>query len=195
MDNLVKIGTLLFLPWVLAALPSIWGGLRAESVVVKIVSGVLILGAGIVSELTVAHIVRDNNQRSVEAQTAALNERTARERERLFAVRATGVRAEFAGSISRTQELKESIQKTAWTGQWSNRKRIEYDRRVGDWHRTTTGLVMKRLPCATVSNYNFAVGLDAPSIQIATLDGLVRELLNLSNSTEEIIQTCSPRAL
>src|SRR5216117_3605330 len=57
MDNLVKIGTLLFLPWVLAALPSIWGGLRAESVVVKIVSGGLLLGAGIVSELTAAHIV------------------------------------------------------------------------------------------------------------------------------------------
>src|SRR3989442_7060907 len=103
MDILVKIGTLLFLPWVLAALPSIWGGLRAESVVVKIVSGVLILGAGIVCELTVAAIVTDNNQRSVGAQTAALNERTARERERLFAVRATGGRAEFAGSISRTQ--------------------------------------------------------------------------------------------
>src|SRR5207249_12091217 len=77
MDSLVKLGTLLFLPWVLAALPSIWGGLRAECVVVKIVSGVLILGAGLVSDVTVAHVVRDKNQRSVEAQSAALNEMTA----------------------------------------------------------------------------------------------------------------------
>src|SRR3989442_4831839 len=86
MDNLVKIGTLLFLPWVLAALPSIWGGLRAESVVVKIVSGVLILGAENVSELTVTHIVRDNNQRRRETQTTVLNVLTALVREALFSV-------------------------------------------------------------------------------------------------------------
>src|SRR5207247_4429709 len=72
MDNLVKIGTLLFLPWVLAALPSIWGGLRAESVVVKIVSGVLIMGAGIVCALSVAYIVRGNNEGRVVAQTSGL---------------------------------------------------------------------------------------------------------------------------
>src|SRR5437899_11176393 len=76
MDNLVKIGTLLFLPWVLAALPSIWRELRAESVVVKMVSGGPILGAGLVSDLAVGNIVRDNTQRSVEAKTADLNERT-----------------------------------------------------------------------------------------------------------------------
>jgi len=195
MDTFMRLVVASTATWILAVLPSLWGGVRAPRRAEQFAAWLLIVVAGCITVGSVWYETTKDQQRELEATTAALVNRARSERQRIFAARGAAVRLELGKLIEEARTMRKEIRTRLWTKGIQIENKNIYDSLIHDWKTRAGNIVKSRLPCAVDGGYDFGWGSDVPTIWMTTLDGTTRVLMDLSNTAETLIERCSPPAL